>query len=278
MSLSETNRCLACGSEIKFWGESGKHQISVCSRCGLGITDNPNIQTEKYHRDSVYQQESNQFKNIFQRRVKIIDSLHLKAGKVLEIGSSTGLLLSLLKEKGWDVTGVEISPEAAEYAEKRGVKTLQTSFEKLDLPSGSFDMVIINHTLEHLQEPDQVLRKIHGLLKEGGVLLVDVPNFGSFSAKVFKTQWFALLPGEHLWHFTFPALSKLLQSSGFKVLRRTSPSGIWDYGNPLLEVFQSLLGMKKRFFNNVLTAVPNLAVTLLNEGSTLTVVARKVNR
>lgn len=268
--------CVVCGTQTKFWGQVGEYQIFVCSTCGLGVTKNPNIQTDSYHRDEVYQQESSQFKNIFQRRVNLIESLNLKTGKVLEVGSSTGLFLSLLKAKGWDVTGVEISTEAAKYAQERGVPTIQDPIEKLNLPQASFDLVIINHTLEHLQNPKNVLGKLNSLLKVGGVLLIDVPNFGSVSSKLWKTSWHALLPEEHIWHFTYTSLSKLLQPSGFKILLRTSPSGIWDYGNPLLEMFQSLIGMKKRFFVNMFTLIPNLIVTKLKSGSGLTILAQKI--
>lgn len=275
--IAKQQTCFICNEKTNFLGSSGHYKISVCPQCGLGITNNPNLQISKYHRDNEYEQESDQFKNIFQRRVNIINSLGIKPGKALEIGSSTGLLLSLLKENGWDVNGVEISPQAAEFAEKRGVKTIHTPVEKLTLPAGTFDLVILNHTLEHLQNPKEVLEKLHDLLIDDGVLLIDVPNFGSLSARIFKTSWFALLPEEHYWHFTFNSLSRLLHSSGFKVLKRTSPSGIWDYGNPLAEVVQSFIGFKKRFFMNIFTSLPNLIVTLINQGATLTVVAKKVN-
>ncbi len=274
MKMNMSDKCLACGEKMQFWGKVGEYNISVCPKCGFGKTDNPTIQGSGYHRDAVYQQESEQFKNIFQRRIKLINSLNLKPGRVLEVGSSTGLLLSILKEKGWKVTGVEISSEAARYAERRGVSTLQIPIEELNLPLKSFDLIIANHTLEHLQNPEEVLQKIHELLRDGGILLIDVPNFGGFSARIFKKSWFALLPQEHLWHFTFDSLSRILKLSGFEVINHTSPSGVFDYGDPTKELWQSFIGFKKRFFTNMVTLLPNLLITLLNDGATLTVLAK----
>lgn len=278
MSSKDINTCTICQGHIKFLYRVKKYEIYKCENCGLGITKNSTIQSSNYHRDKVYEIESAQFKNIFQRRVNFIESLHLRTGKVLEIGSSTGLMLSLFKEKSWEVLGVEISQEAANSALKRGINTLITSIEDMNLPQHSFDLIIINHTLEHLENPNNVIQKISSVLKEGGILLVDVPNFDSLSARIFKKNWFALLPSEHLWHFTYDALSNLLNHNGFKIIKRSSPSGIWDYGNPLKEILMSFVGLKKRFFSNVLTLIPNLVVTSLNQGATLTILAQKTKK
>lgn len=270
--------CSVCGHKLREFLKVEGFKISKCSDCGLGKTYNTLPQGSAYHRDEVYQKFSRQFINIFQRRVNIVTSFHPNPGKVLEIGSSTGLMLSLFRGKGWQVQGLEISSPAAQSAQKWGIDTLTTPIEKVNLPACSFDVVIINHTLEHLENPPQVLAKIYSLLKDGGLLLVDVPNFGSLGAKIFKSHWFALLPQEHLWHFTFEALSKLLSKNGFHLIQRSSPSGIWDYGSPFREVWQSLNGLKKRFLGNVLLAGPNLLVSLLNQGATLTILARKVKK
>lgn len=277
MKISTKNKmCLICHTKLKGWSIVSGHQILVCPVCGLGVTENPNLQKVDYHRDEVYLKESRQFQNIFQRRANIINIFHPKPGKVLEIGSSTGLLLSILQKQGWEVLGIEISTQAALFAQKQGIPTLTVPIEKVKLSPNSFDVIVINHTLEHLQNPNQVIEQVHFLLKDKGIFLVDVPNFGSFFARVFKGSWSLLLPNEHLWHFTFSSLSKLLQNHGFEVLDRSSPSGIWDYGNPLQEVWQSLIGLKKRFFKNIITMGPSWVVSLLNVGTTLTVVSRKV--
>lgn len=267
--------CIICHGKTKLLCKVGKYEIYKCGRCGLGRTKNSTIQRSEYHRDNIYVDANEQFKNIFQRRIDFIQSLNPEVEKVLEIGSSTGVMLSLLKEEGWEVWGVEISPEAANSAIKKGINTLTTPIEDLKLHQHSFGLIIINHTLEHLENPPEVIKKVSSLLKVGGILLVDVPNFGGLSARVFKKRWFALLPEEHLWHFTYDSLSYLLNNNGLEIVKRNSPSGIWDYWNPGAEIWMSFWGLKKRFFINVLTVLPNFIVTVLNQGSTLTVLARK---
>lgn len=278
MSGQDFNTCCICQGQIKSLFKVKGYEIYKCSNCGLGITEGLKIQKTDYHRDQVYLQEGAQFRNIFQRRVNFIEFLHLKTGKVLEIGSSTGLMLSLFKEKGWDVLGVEISKDAAQSAIEKGIPTLMCPVEEIKLPQQSLDVIIMNHTLEHLENPPVVIKKISSLLKVGGILLVDVPNFGGLSARIFRSRWFALLPSEHLWHFTYDSLFHLLNNNGLEIVKRSSPSGIWDYGNPLKEIWMSFVGLKKRFFMNVLTLIPNFVVTSLNQGSTLTILAQKVKK
>lgn len=276
--IQEEAKCPVCNFRIKNWGQSGKFTIMVCSKCGLGITKYSNIQSSDYHRDTVYLQSIEQFRNIFERRSNIIKSYHPTPGRILEIGSSTGLMLSLFKQRGWEVMGVEMSQQAANYAQAHGIPTIKEKIEEVKLLAESFDVVIINHTLEHLNDPNAVLEKIYLLLKDKGIVLIDVPNFGSFSASILKNRWPSLLPEEHLWHFTFMALSKILKNHHFNVQSVSYPSGIWDYGSPLKEVWQSFIGFKKRFFINVFTAVPSLIISFLNQGTTLTVLAQKIKK
>lgn len=277
MKLRQTKEkgknCLICSYPTYEFTKTKNHIIYKCSFCGFGYTGQLNAQTGGYHRDDTYIQEENLFKNIFSRRVKEI-SKFIKSGKVLEIGCSTGLMLSLFKEKGFNVKGVEISKKAAEIGTGRGIEIITVPFEKVRL-NEKFDLIILNHTLEHLEEPLKVLEKAKSLLTPKGYLMIDLPNFDSPMAKFWKKRWAHLLPDEHLWHFTPKSFQILFKKLDFKMLKIKRASGIWDFGNPYKEIFDSLKGLKKRFVNNAFTAVPSLVMTKLNKGSDLLVIARK---
>ena len=267
--------CPACQGQFKQFAVFPKHLIYKCSNCGLGCTTNIGKQVGDYHRDEVYIKEEARFSNIFLRRVKLVNTLTKSKGKILDIGSSTGLMLSLFKQEGWEVRGVEMSQKAAQFATKRGIETEITAFEQARLANRSLDAVIINHTLEHLEHPQSVLHKISDVLKTDGVLLIDVPNFGSLSAQLRRGNWPYLLPDEHLWHFTAEALTLMLKKEGLIVVSRTSPSGIWDYSSPGSELLSALFGLKKRFFSQMLTFIPDYFISFLNMGTSLTIVAKK---
>lgn len=267
------NKCISCGEKL----DKGE-KIYRCPKCGLGQTISRNdTKYHVYHRDETYKSEEEQFKNIFAKRAATISNLKLQGDplKILEVGSSTGLLLALLKKKGWGVLGIEPSKKAAEVAKERAIKTLNTSFEQAKIKKESFDLVVLNHVLEHMENPIGVLAKVSQLIKKDGIVFIDVPNFGSLSAKIFGNSWKYILPEEHRWHFTYTSLKNLLERTGFRVIFRETRSGIWDYQNPAKEIWDSARGLKKRFIPNILTAVPTYFLGKLKLGTSLTVIARK---
>lgn len=274
MKKTKTGKnCLICASATTEFTKTHDHIIYKCTRCGFGYTDNLSPQTGKYHRDQTYIQESELFKNIFKKRINEITKF-IKSGKVLEVGCSTGLMLSVLKDKGFEVKGVEISEKAAEIAKEKGIEVKINLFEKINFKE-KFDLIIFNHTLEHMENPLKVIEKARTILTPKGYLMIDLPNFDSPVAKLLKKRWPHLLPDEHLWHFTQKTYESLFKKVNFKIIRVKKASGVWDFADPYRELYVSLKNRKKRFFKNFLTFIPSLIMTKLNNGSDLLVIARK---
>jgi len=230
---------------------------------------------KNYHRDKDYKKFESTFRNIFGRRLKLISRFIKKSGKVLDIGCSTGAFLDLFKETGWLTWGVEPSASAA-MAGKKGHHVLRSTFEKTKLPDSNFDLVILNHTLEHMDNPELILKKVYKKLKKEGIFFVDVPNAGGLGAKLLGKYWPYRLPDEHKWQFTKKSLSKIFEKSGFEILHWESRSGIFEYANPALELWNSLSTLKKRFFFNVITLPYAAFVTILNMGDSISFIAKKV--
>lgn len=139
-------------------------------------------------------------------------------GRLLEVGCATGTFLSLARERGWQVTGVEVSEEAAALGRDLQDLDIRTgTLESADLPASSFDAVLACDVLEHVPFPRPFLAEARRVLRPGGALLVQCPNFGSLSARMTGRSWGWLLPGEHLWQFTPRSLSGLLRSCGFGI-------------------------------------------------------------
>ena len=266
-------KCLICQNNCNVFTQLRDLIIYKCPSCGFGFTENVKLQKGEYHRDETYIEEEDLFENIFQKRVNLISQLQ-KPGKVLEVGCSTGLLLSLLKKKGWEVEGVELSKKAAEVARSRGIDAVVGTFEEFKTKN-KYNLIIFNHVLEHLENPQDILEKAKFLLFSRGLILISLPNFDSFSASIQKGAWPLLLPEEHLWHFTPKSMRILLTKLGLKTIYEEEISGIWDYGNPLLGLWRSLKGLKKRFIVEVLSAVPTFLLTKLNKGSGMIVFAKK---
>ena len=270
---TQSKTCILCGNKkYKKLFEIRGAAILKCSRCGLVKTEGLVMtEYENYHRDEDYLKSEFQFRNFFQKRMQIIRKFYHKSGKVLEIGCSIGTFLSLFRDKGWEVWGVEPS-KSASIAKKRKLKIINTRFEEAVLPKNYFDLVILNHTLEHFENPVQVLDQVKKILKKGGTVFVDVPNFGGFSAGLLNSLWPYLMPEEHFFQYSQLPLKRIFEKAGFRVIFQGSRSGIWDYGNPLRGLLDELLNFRKSFFKDLIGAVPAFLTTLLDKGSTLTVV------
>ncbi|WP_163322472.1 class I SAM-dependent methyltransferase [Draconibacterium mangrovi] len=96
--------------------------------------------------------------------------------KVLEIGCSYGERLSKLKDRGYDVTGIELAEESVQKAKELfGLNIINSDIDSCDFKENQFDVIIMRMVLEHLRNPQTIIRKISSWLREGGELLISVP-------------------------------------------------------------------------------------------------------
>jgi SAM-dependent methyltransferase len=113
-------------------------------------------------------------------------------GRLLDVGCGTGKALASFRELGWDVTGVEISPQAAWLARQRvECKICIGDFEEVSLEDEGFDVIRFCHSLEHLPSPKRALEKAYRLLQPGGLLWIEVPNAASLERRIIGRHWFA---------------------------------------------------------------------------------------
>lgn len=268
--------CVLCvGEKFKKLCVINNLSVDRCLNCDLVATHGKTkISYENYHRDEDYQKFEKMFGNIFLKRFNLIKRYVKGTGKVLDIGCSTGVFLKLFKDKGYEVWGVEPS-ESGGVAKERGIKISRTTFEKAKLSSNYFDVIILNHTLEHVTNPVNVLKKVKIILKDSGIVLVDVPNFGSLSSKIFGPYWQFLTPEEHLFHFTPETLKKVFEKAGLTVIHEESRSGLFEFADPFVELWDALTTFKKRFFTDLITFPYSLIATWLNMGDSMSIVGTK---
>ncbi len=228
---------------------------------------------KKYHRDKTYEENESHFKNIFTTRF-VIAERYAKRGRVLDIGASTGVMLDVFRKNKWETWGVEPS-ESAKIAKEKGHKIIKNYFEKAVLPTNYFNLVIMNHTLEHLDNPVLVLKKVRMILKRDGAVLIDVPNAGGLASRLMGNRWPYRLPKEHKHQFTKKSLTEVFNKAGFDAVFFKSRSGIFEFYNPIVEIWESLIGRKKRFFTNLFNIPYDTFVTMLNSGDSMTLVGKK---
>jgi SAM-dependent methyltransferase len=143
----------------------------------------------------------------------------LATGRILDVGCATGLFLHEMALAGWQADGVEPMASAADYARQRfGLPVFEGMIEDAPYPPASFDVVTFWDVLEHVFSPAHTLHRTAALLRPGGLLAINAPNWDSYERAWFGRYWIGLDPPRHLYVFTRATLTALLEQSGFRVL------------------------------------------------------------
>lgn len=118
----------------------------------------------------------------------------------------------------WNFFGVEPDAQAAKSAASVKGLTVSRGFLKdARFSGGFFDIVLFHHVLEHTLDPLADIKESYRILKTNGKLIITVPNYGSFTAKIFGKYWRHLDIPRHLFHFRARDLKKMLNNAGFDV-------------------------------------------------------------
>ncbi|MFZ4525539.1 MAG: class I SAM-dependent methyltransferase [Chlorobium sp.] len=141
---------------------------------------------------------------------------------ILEIGCATGELLNFFhRSKGVSsdrLAGVEPDAESAAYA--REIFGLTVSSSLSGEYAGTFDRIVLWHTLEHLHAINETLHNVASLLEPDGVLVLALPNPASSGANHYHENWIAWDAPRHLYHFIPGTLEKLLEAHHLHVFKR----------------------------------------------------------
>jgi SAM-dependent methyltransferase len=141
------------------------------------------------------------------------------ARTILDIGSGRGFMLHYLKNfYGYTRTaGTQISRSAFEFSRDRlRLEMYDRDLLELRFENNAFDIVTLWHVLEHVMEPEKYVECIRDLLKPDGRLVIEVPNFNSWTRVLTGKYWLGLDPEHHIYFFTPDSLSNLLSKYGFK--------------------------------------------------------------
>jgi len=139
-------------------------------------------------------------------------------GRLLDFGCGAGWYLQRMRERGWDVTGLDFSSHAAREVERKfGIRVLVGSLPHPDVQPESFDVITMGAVLEHVHHPHVVIEAAARALRPGGKLVIAVPNLESWGFRFFGQDWWPLELPRHLLHFTPATLRKLVEAHGLQV-------------------------------------------------------------
>lgn len=230
-----------------------------CSNCELVFTNPRPTENEisEYYPPAYHGESGKRFHFIIEKMVHYfrkriaekIDSYFQVSGRILEVGTGRGTLLSEMAKKGWISIGTENSKKLVkEVTDTLGVRVfLAPNLQDCKFPDNYFDVVICYHVLEHLPDPFTTLKEIHRIIHPGGLLITTVPNFDGFTARFSKSHWFGIDVPRHLFHFTPKTLENALSRIGFQIQSRSTFSLEQDVFG-FTQSFLNLLGFPFNIF------------------------------
>jgi len=230
----------------KVVAEKGKYKIIDCEVCGFKHLDPiPSKEEIKEFYEGQYYQEKIpkllepekeekelQWSNLWYRDRLLTLNKYIKdkPKRVLDVGCGNGFFLKFMSENGWESFGIEPSPTASEYACSLGLNVFNTTLEEFVRNKGSnysnyFDAISLKCVLEHVPNPIEILGICKSLLKDSGMICVEVPNdFNTLQLQVHKLgkpRWWIAIP-DHVNYFNFHSLEKLLENLGYEIVLITT--------------------------------------------------------
>ncbi|MEO7315167.1 MAG: methyltransferase domain-containing protein [Ginsengibacter sp.] len=232
--ICDTNHARKIGSGMDYEYHSSSQTFSAlqCENCGLvylnprpAMTEFERIYPSDYHAFNFSEKD---FGLVFKIRAwlesrralswckNIPDNAH-----ILDVGCGDGFHLKLLKEYGkkeWQLEGVDFDERAVTMARKSGLTVHQGKVQTANLPKESYDLAFMIQTIEHLDNPPEVLTHINTLLKPGGKLVIVTDNTGSIDFAWFKNRYWGGYHFPRHWNlFNHNSLAALAVKTGYTV-------------------------------------------------------------
>jgi SAM-dependent methyltransferase len=239
--------CPACGGPTVAWQEvaageptdSRRFALVRCELCGTALTLGEPPAPELYE-EGMYSPEEPRARGLvdaFQKAtvgqpVRLLRGAGLgPQSRVLDAGAGPGRLVAALREGGYDARGIEPSGRSSAIARASGRPVERRAIEEHE--EHDLDAVVLWHVLEHLEDPGATLRRLHGWMRPGGLLLLGVPNTASLQAAIGGAGWLHFDAPRHRVHFTPRGLATLVRAQGFAPERthhliwEQNPHGMW---------------------------------------------------
>jgi len=197
-NTSLIKKCPICHSEKLF--STGifieSNEIIYCNLCqhqfnNCSLDDfNNSIQKFEHHSGTAPKTKD------LQRRTKRLNKIFkefipksIKNGRYLDIGCSDGFTLGVAKEYGLNAYGVETAKKPGNIAKQNGFDVHIGSLESAKFNDNSFDVISLFEVIEHIPNPNPILKEIFRILDSNGILIISTGNARSISARVLKANW-----------------------------------------------------------------------------------------
>jgi SAM-dependent methyltransferase len=200
LCTDDSSEPLAVGEDFEYRTSPDTFLALRCLGCGLvylnprpSLQDLSRIYPSDYH---AYDFSEAQFGFVYNIRQKLETKRLLSCCKdlpdnarIIDVGCGDGFHLSLLRQFGkptWQLEGVDPSDLAVRAAERTGLTIHPGTLQSLPLPKASYDLALMIATLEHVDDPVQVLESVRSLLRPGGRVVIVTDNTDTLDFRLFQ--------------------------------------------------------------------------------------------
>lgn len=256
MMMKQCPVCNGLGEKERLVGEYSLLKCRNCSFVYANVTDEQIEQVNFSFGDSVkhhYREVQSGIDVLWFEQISKNLTQGKKGLKVLDIGCGNGILLRQFQKRGCICFGSDPSPWAREYAEQYGYIMLGR-IEQADIAPNFFDIITSTSTLEHVSRPLEHLKYMIAAVKEGGIIYLTIPNYGSLPIRLRLVKGRLVDPPGHCNYFTARTLRNLFMQKGLK--ENISHARVRSYGIPEIHAVYRLFSTKipisaKSSHNNV---------------------------
>lgn len=216
----------------------------------------------------------------YPRNARILDLIqdYGKVGTLLDIGVGTGLFMEIAMQRGFEVSGLDVSDYAIKGVSKRlkirsDKRLVVSELHSSTFPTQSFDVVNLRHSIEHVTDPAKLLKQVFRVLKPGGIVSIATPNSYGWHAKIYQDLWPHWSVPYHIQFFSKKSLKDVVNKAGFKiVVFKTEELTNYDLFRALLKRIGIPINYNRATF---LTKIVNNFLAQVGQGEGLLVLAQK---
>lgn len=281
MHATEFSNCLLCNStKLKPLDRYRKDFLVQCGNCDFVFSNKIPTQQQLldyYGKYPIAESLSAITAKRYDEWLETFESFR-KTNNILDVGCGDGYFLQSAKAKGWNVFGTEFTSRQVENCKSKGITMHSGVLDVTNYEPEFFDVIVSIEVIEHINNPNDELKKFNTLCRKGGAVYVTTPNFNALSRNYLKDKWNILAYPEHLSYYTKKTLSFVFERNGFKIhdfqstgisLKRIaqSTSSAANLESNADENFRTKA--EEKFVFKMIKSAINTVLTLTNKGDTL---------
>ncbi|MFC1710264.1 class I SAM-dependent methyltransferase [Patescibacteria group bacterium] len=253
----------------------GSIPVYKCYSCNLVFTPQrkQNSNTKKLYKNFYRNEIPTRFRFSLEYVIKLfrffrafkLHTVYKSAKSILDIGSGRGLTLYYLKKyhNFKKTVGTQINKRAVTHSRKvLGLKIYDEDLLKINFGRQKFDIVSMWHVLEHVNEPESYVKKIYSLLEKNGKVIIEVPNYNSWTRSFTGEYWLGMDIDYHLSFFTPKTLTALLKKYKFKAISTRTFSLEYSTFISAQSIISKITKTDQVFFKWLQTKICNRSITI----------------